>query len=70
MISKNTVAQQHWVDSVFNSLSFEERLGQLFMVAAYSNKGAAHVNSISKLIKEENLGGVIFFKEGLFARQT
>ena len=64
LISENTVAQQHWVDSVFNSLSFEERLGQLFMVAAYSNKGAAHVNNISKLIKEENLGGIIFFQGG------
>ena len=31
-----------WADSVFQSLSLEERIGQLFMVAAYSNKDAAH----------------------------
>jgi beta-glucosidase-like glycosyl hydrolase/CubicO group peptidase (beta-lactamase class C family) len=64
LISENSLAQQTWVDSVFNSLSFEERLGQLFMVAAYSNKGQAHVNAISKLIEEENLGGIIFFQGG------
>ncbi|WP_339923685.1 glycoside hydrolase family 3 N-terminal domain-containing protein [uncultured Cyclobacterium sp.] len=64
LVSENSAAQQHWVDSVFNSLSFEERLGQLFMVAAYSNKGQAHVNAISQLVEDENLGGIIFFQGG------
>lgn len=62
--TENTPRQQHWVDSVFNSLTFEERLGQLFMVAAYSNKGPAHQEEISQLIREENLGGLIFFQGG------
>lgn len=56
--------QLHWVDSVFNAMTFEERLGQLFMVAAYSNKDQKHVDEISKLVKEENLGGLIFFQGG------
>jgi beta-N-acetylhexosaminidase len=56
--------QQYWVDSVFNALTFEERLGQLFMVAAYSNKDQKHVDEISNLIKTENLGGLIFFQGG------
>ena len=58
------VAQLVWVDSVFNSLTFDERLGQLFMVAAYSNKDQKHVDEISNLIKTENLGGLIFFQGG------
>uniref|UniRef100_UPI0040473209 glycoside hydrolase family 3 N-terminal domain-containing protein n=1 Tax=Algoriphagus sp. TaxID=1872435 RepID=UPI0040473209 len=62
--SKSVDLQQSWVDSVFNSLTFEERLGQLFMVAAYSNKDQAHVDQISALIEEENLGGLIFFQGG------
>ncbi|MCU0399972.1 MAG: serine hydrolase [Algoriphagus sp.] len=56
--------QLHWVDSVFNAMTFEERLGQLFMVAAYSNKDQKHIDEISKLVKEENLGGLIFFQGG------
>jgi beta-glucosidase-like glycosyl hydrolase/CubicO group peptidase (beta-lactamase class C family) len=56
--------QLTWVDSVFRSLSFEERLGQLFMVAAYSNKDNRHKDEIAKLIKEQNLGGLIFFQGG------
>ncbi len=29
--------QKHWVDSVCNQLSGDERIGQLFMVAAWSD---------------------------------
>ena len=60
----DSMAQLNWVDSVFNSLTFDERLGQLFMVAAYSNKDQKHVDEISNLIKTENLGGLIFFQGG------
>lgn len=56
--------QQNWVDSVFHAMTFDERLGQLFMVAAYSNKNQAHVDEISHLVKTENLGGLIFFQGG------
>lgn len=62
--SKESDLQQLWVDSVFHALTFEERLGQLFMVAAYSNKDQRHVDEISELIQKENLGGLIFFQGG------
>lgn len=62
--SKETALQQLWVDSVFHALTFEERLGQLFMVAAYSNKDQRHVDEISDLIQKENLGGLVFFQGG------
>lgn len=64
LISMDPLDQKSWVDSVFNSLSFEERLGQLFMVAAYSNKDQNHVEEIAGLVKSENLGGLIFFQGG------
>jgi beta-N-acetylhexosaminidase len=62
--TKKSELQQLWVDSVFHALTFEERLGQLFMVAAYSNKDQRHVDQISALIQKENLGGLIFFQGG------
>ena len=64
LISNDALDQKSWVDSVFNSLNFEDRLGQLFMVAAYSNKDQNHVNEIAKLVENENLGGLIFFQGG------
>jgi beta-glucosidase-like glycosyl hydrolase/CubicO group peptidase (beta-lactamase class C family) len=56
--------KQAWVDSVFNSLSPDERLAQLFMVASYSNKDSAHIKSLEKLIREHKIGGLIFFQGG------
>lgn len=53
-----------WVDSIYNKMSMEERIGQLFMVAAYSNKDSAHINSIDRLIERQHIGGVIFFQGG------
>ena len=53
-----------WADSVMAQMSLEDKLGQLFMVAAYSNLGEDHEKKIEKLIKKENIGGLIFFQGG------
>ena len=58
------LSQQDWVDSVFKSMDLDRKLGQLFMVAAYSNKDSAHIREIQKLIVEHHLGGVIFMQGG------
>lgn len=57
-------AQSHWVDSVFNSLTPDQRLAQLFMVAAYSNKDMKHVAEIRELVEKYNIGGLIFMQGG------
>lgn len=54
----------HWVDSVFYSLSIDEKIGQLIMVPAYSNKGQAHIQQIIKYIKESKIGGIITMQGG------
>ncbi|QHL88329.1 serine hydrolase [Nibribacter ruber] len=53
-----------WVDSVFKTLSPEERIAQLIMIPVYSNKNQAHVDSISRLINTYKVGGLIFFQGG------
>ena len=49
-----------WVDSVMKQLSPDQRIGQLFMVAAYSNKPKTHEDEIATLIKGSQVGGLIF----------
>ena len=61
---KETPIEKVWVDSVYNRLSLDEKLGQLFMVAAYSNKDEKHFTELDKLIKEYKIGGLIFFQGG------
>ncbi len=54
----------NWVDSVMQTLTPDQRIAQLFMVAAYSNKTQAHVDEITKLVEEQKIGGLIFFQGG------
>ncbi len=58
------LSDTHWADSVFQTLSVDERIGQLFMVAAYSNKDKKHVNDVRKLVRKYKIGGLIFFQGG------
>ncbi|SKB68301.1 beta-glucosidase [Daejeonella lutea] len=57
-------APNAWVDSVFKKLNKRERIAQLFMVRAHTDKGKAYEDSIAGVIKKENIGGVVFFQGG------
>ncbi|MEI7525916.1 MAG: glycoside hydrolase family 3 N-terminal domain-containing protein [Mariniphaga sp.] len=54
----------HWVDSVFNSLTIDEKIGQLIMVPAWSKKGSKHKNRILKMVQENKIGGIIAMQGG------
>jgi len=58
-----------WVDSLMRALTPRQRVAQLFMVAAYSNKTRLDEDSVSMLIKDYGVGGLIFFQGGP-VRQT
>ena len=53
-----------WADSVMATLSVDERIAQLFMVAAYSNKDELHKQKITDLVKYYKIGGVMFLQGG------
>lgn len=53
-----------WVDSVLTSLTQEQKIAQLFMVAAYSNKGEKHQKEIEFLIENYDIGGLMFLQGG------
>ena len=55
---------QHWVDSVFQTLTPDQKIGQFFMVAAFSNRHENHYQYIDHLIQANHIGGLIFFQGG------
>lgn len=61
---KDSDKETAWVDSIYSKMPLREKVGQLFMVSAYSNKDSVHVNQVSKLIEEYKVGSVIFFQGG------
>lgn len=60
---KNNDAKK-WVDSVYNQLTIEQRLGQLLMLRANSAGDQSEVKQLSVLINTYNIGGLCFFKGG------
>ena len=50
----------HWVDSVFDSLSPEERIGQLFMVIADPSSNTRNMNRLLTYVKEQKIGGILY----------
>ncbi len=57
-------AQRKWVDSLYNNMSVDERVGQLFMVDLFSSDPKAKIDKVRALVKEHHIGGVIFSKGG------
>ena len=43
-------------------MTLREKIGQLFVVAAYSNKSIIHEQEIIRLIKNFGIGGVMFLQ--------
>jgi len=55
---------ENWVDSVYNSLSQEEKIAQLIMVPAWSEKGPEHEKDLDSLVRNHKIGGIAFFQGG------
>ena len=58
-----------WVDSVFTSLTPDERIGQLFVMTVKTGDWQADKNQLTKLIKKYKIGGVLF-SHGLSEEQA
>ncbi len=64
LVTADSIAQRQWVDSIYNSMSLQEKVGQLFMVDIFSSKPKRATDYIKHLIEEYHIGGVIFSKGG------
>lgn len=54
---------QQWVDKTYQSLSQDEKLGQLFIVALYTNKDENHINQVRNIVVNEKIGGLILMQD-------
>ncbi|MCF6306942.1 MAG: serine hydrolase [Flavobacteriaceae bacterium] len=64
IVEKDQVNQKKWVDSIYNSMSLQEKIGQLFMVDVFSKSPKTKIDKIDSLIKNQHIGGIIFSKGG------
>lgn len=64
LADSTNLEKEQWIESVMHKMSLDEKIGQLFMVAAYSNKDEQHTKEILYIIKKYKIGGLIFFQGG------
>ena len=51
-----------WVESMFNNMTEDQRIAQLFMIRAHSDKGPDHIAKVTKLVRDYQVGGLCFFQ--------
>ena len=52
-----------WVQKTYNSLSQDQKLGQLFIIALYTNKGEDYINNVRNIVVNEQIGGLILMQD-------
>jgi len=62
LLTSDAKNQEKWVDSIMKKLTLKQKIGQLFMIQAYSNKEENHTAEIKKTIKKYRIGGLIFMQ--------
>ena len=62
LLDINYKGQLKWVDSIYNSMNVDEKIGQLFMLRISSAAGQKSFDRIEKNISQNHIGGLIFSK--------
>lgn len=61
---RSKLSARDWTDSVYKSLSDDEKIAQLMVIRAHSNLGPDHIASVVNDIKKYNVGALCFFQGG------
>ncbi|MEZ4797869.1 MAG: glycoside hydrolase family 3 N-terminal domain-containing protein [Flavobacteriaceae bacterium] len=64
LLTSDQEAQQKWVDSLYQSMTLKEKVGQLFMIMVFSSQDDKTHQSVIKEIKDNHIGGIIYSKGG------
>jgi len=62
-VTKTTsLSAELWAKEQLAKMTLEEKIGQFFMVSAYSNRGEKHLSEVELTVTENKIGGIIFFQ--------
>ena len=60
LLTNDVENQKKWVDSTYNSLSIDQKIGQLFTIWVATKQGPEKMKEVSSIIEKNHLGGLIF----------
>jgi len=69
LLANDSIACNLWVDSVFSTLTPDERIGQLFVYNTPAQNDSKTINTLLREIKEQHIGGLLFW-DGNIAPQA
>lgn len=58
--------EKSWVEQHLSLMDINEKIGQLLMIRAHSDKGVAYEQSVQSLIEKYQVGGLLFFQGTAF----
>ena len=62
LVTSDAKAQKKWVNNILKKMTIDEKIGQLFMVQAYSNLDEKHEKFITDMIQKYHAGNLIFMQ--------
>ena len=62
LLTNDVKAQKKWVNNILKKMTVEEKIGQLFIVQAYSTNDTLNEKKVEKLIKKYHAGSLIFMQ--------
>tara|TARA_B100001094_G_scaffold193895_1_gene187774 strand:+ start:8693 stop:11050 length:2358 start_codon:yes stop_codon:yes gene_type:complete len=60
LVTSDYEYQKIWVDSVYNSLTIDQKIGQLFTIWVATKEGPEKMDEVVEIINKNHLGGLIF----------
>jgi beta-glucosidase-like glycosyl hydrolase len=60
LLTKDVENQKKWVDSIYNNLSIDQKIGQLFTIWVATKQGPEKMKEVLSIIEKNHLGGLIF----------
>tara|TARA_B100000768_G_scaffold180901_1_gene202114 strand:+ start:4040 stop:6415 length:2376 start_codon:yes stop_codon:yes gene_type:complete len=60
LITSDYENQKKWVDSIYGSLTIDQKIGQLFTIWVATKQGPEKMKEVSEIIEKNHLGGLIF----------
>lgn len=64
LIKSDYANQKKWVDNIYDKMTIEEKIGQLFMTDVFSSDPTSKTDKVKDLISQYHIGGIIFSKGG------
>jgi len=56
------VKESAWIEEQIAALSLDQKIAQFFMLGVYPTQGEVNRKSVEKIVRDYNIGGLIFFK--------